>query len=84
MWSRSKYRVRGADKVFARVCTWKTPRWVGKYNVGSTHMHPRHDEGIWAAGVLRQVVVTVQLVPSELSPKKERGKKKAVRNVIHD
>lgn len=32
----------------------------------STYMHPGHDEGIWATGVLRQVVVTGQLVPSEL------------------
>lgn len=37
-----------------------------KCDVCFTYVHPRHDEGNWAAGVLRQVAVTVQLVPSEL------------------
>lgn len=35
-------------------------------------MHPRHDEGNWAAGVLRQEAVTVQLVPSELEQKNKQ------------
>lgn len=36
---------------------------VEKSNMFFTYMDPRHDEGNLAAGVLRQVAVTVQLVP---------------------
>lgn len=40
----------------------------------STYMHPRHDEGIRAAGVLGWEVVTVYLVPSELEAKRKQSK----------
>lgn len=46
----------------------------------STYMHPGHDEGIWATGVLRQVVVTGQLVPSELMGGKKKKKNRIFRN----
>lgn len=47
-----------------------------KNNLCFTYVDPRHDEGNLAAGVLRQVAVSVQLVPSELWWRKERERKK--------